>query len=199
MLLLTVRGTPFVYYGEAIGMTDGRIPRREMVDPTGITFWLLPLGRDGERTPMQWTAGENAGFCPPGVKPWLRVHPNRTEINVDAQRHDPESLWHWYRNLIRIRKETPALLTGSFSFLETKNRSILAWRRCPDGSTVSLGHAVPPPPGSVDCYLNFSGRTQTVIIPESGRVLAGNRRNEKETLPAGALPLAAHEALLVSF
>jgi len=205
MLLLTVRGTPFVYYGEEIGMTDGRIPRGEMVDPTGITFWPLPLGRDGERTPMQWTAGENAGFCPAGVKPWLRVHPDKDTSNVETQQHDPLSLWHWYRNLIRIRKETPVLQTGSFAFLEAKNRSILAWRRRPDAATESgdpwnpSSTAEPPPPGSIDCYLNFSSHAQTVTLPAKARVLAGNRRIEKETIPAGVLPLAAHEALLVSF
>ncbi len=197
MLLLTVRGTPFVYYGEEIGMTDGRIPRREMVDPTGLTFWPLPLGRDGERTPMQWTAGDNAGFCPPGLRPWLRVHQNRTEINVEAQQHDPRSLWHWYRNLIAIRKNSAVLQTGSFAFVKPVPESVIAFRRSPEGHSAVAAQT--PVPGSIDCYLNFSGREQTIRLPADARVLAGNRRKENETLAVDDLPLAAHEALLVSF
>jgi alpha-glucosidase len=195
MFLLTTRGTPFLYYGEEIGMTNTVIPRKELVDPTGITFWPLPLGRDGERTPMQWSATESAGFSAPGVKPWLRINRNKEDVNVESQQKNPESLWHWYRTLITLRTELPVLQTGSFRFLEEGKRGVLAFRRTLDDT--ETGRTVPS--RTVDCYLNFSTRPRTVILPGDVRVLLGNYRKEKDILARGKLVLAEHEALLVSF
>lgn len=192
MLLLTVRGTPFMYYGEEIGMTNTPIPKKELVDPTGITFWPLPVGRDGERTPMQWTDEITAGFTSPGTTPWLRVNPNRALVNVERQQKNPLSLWNWYRAMISLRKKYPALTAGAIAFLSDGNNSVIAYRR-------SIHQERPPTTGEIDCYLNFAGSERSIILPAKARVLLGNQRIEKEYLEEGPLVLAPHEALLVTF
>ncbi len=126
-LLLTLKGTPFLYYGEEIGMTESRIPRRQLRDPVGRRFWPVHKGRDGCRTPMQWDESSNAGFSP--VKPWLPVNPDYRNTNLEAQRQDPQSLWNTYRRLIWLRKRTPALRYGDFEILDLDQPSVLAYRR----------------------------------------------------------------------
>lgn len=194
MLLLTARGTPFIYYGEEIGMINTRIPKKELVDPTGITFWPLPLGRDGERTPMQWNTQENAGFSKPGVRPWLRIHKNYPHINIETQKNDSNSLWNWYKKLLFIRNKYTILQTGNFRFLFQKNKSLIAFRRSHTNEE-SKNRST----GSIDCYLNFSRSSMTISLDSDARVLLGNYRNDKEILRSGQLVLAPHEALLVSF
>ncbi len=196
MLLLTVRGTPFIYYGEEIGMTNRYISKHELVDPTGKTFWPLPIGRDGQRTPMQWSDAENAGFSESGVKPWLPINEkNYRRINVRAAQKNPLSLWHWYRRLIELRKKEPVLQTGKMLILSEGVNSILAYRRSPVPLT-SIEHR---PEGCIDCYLNFAHTPRLFSIPQKARVLFGNSRQTGEILPKRRILLAPHEALLVTF
>ena len=82
-MLLTLRGTPFLYYGEEIGMRDIRVRRKDILDPIGKRYWPIFKGRDGCRAPMQWDTSRNAGFS--NGEPWLPVHPNYTHRNADAQ------------------------------------------------------------------------------------------------------------------
>ncbi len=103
LMLLTLRGTPFIYYGEEIGMTDVAIPRERIVDVDG---------RDPERTPMQWDASGNAGFTT--GKPWLPLAPDAQRTNVAAQRDDPGSMFSFYRRLIQLRRGSPALRAGAY-------------------------------------------------------------------------------------
>lgn len=126
-LLLTLRGTPFLYYGEEIGMRDISLTRSEILDPPGRRFWPFYKGRDGCRSPMQWDASFNAGFS--ASKPWLPVHPNYRLRNVEAQRIDPDSLFHFTRNLIRIRRANPALVRGDFSMLAERSKHVLVYLR----------------------------------------------------------------------
>jgi alpha-glucosidase len=121
-MLLTLRGTPFIYYGEEIGMREGDIPRKELQDPEGRRRWPLDKGRDGCRTPMQWDTTPNAGFS--AGKPWLRVNPDFGQRNVRAQRDDPNSLLNFYRKLIALRRQSPALLHGNYHAL---GRPIEVW------------------------------------------------------------------------
>ena len=106
MLLLTLRGTPFVYYGEEIGMSDGPIPRSRVVDVAD---------RDPCRTPMQWDGSPGAGFST--AEPWLPVSPMAATVNVAAQRDDPASTFSFYRTLIRERRGSAALRHGSYRTL----------------------------------------------------------------------------------
>ena len=132
-LMLTLRGTPFLYYGEEIGMTNYLFADAERFrDSLGMMIYRLEtqllgtsadeaaahaarVGRDKCRTPMQWADGVNAGFCPPNVQPWLPVNPNYAQgVSVAAQWTDPHSLLSYYRGLLRARKETPALIAGDY-------------------------------------------------------------------------------------
>ena len=103
LMLLTLRGTPFLYYGEEIGMTDGPIPPERVVDVAG---------RDPERTPMQWDASRGAGFTT--GDPWLPISREARTVNVEAQRSDPDSMLGLYRRLIAYRRASPALFGGGY-------------------------------------------------------------------------------------
>jgi len=126
-MLLTLRGTPFLYYGEEIGMSNRKIPRRRIQDPLGKKYWPLLKGRDPGRTPMHWDASRHAGFST--VDPWLPVHPNHTDVNVETQTGDPGSLLSFYRELIWLRKRTPALCRGGYQSLVSHPTKYLAYLR----------------------------------------------------------------------
>ncbi|HKZ43737.1 MAG TPA: alpha-amylase family glycosyl hydrolase [Anaerolineales bacterium] len=126
-LLLTLRGTPFLYYGEEIGMRDIKLEYSEIKDPPGKKYWPFYKGRDGCRGPMQWNGSKFAGFS--SVEPWLPVHPDFPIRNVELQKKDSNSLFHFTKNLMRIRKENAALITGSYSPLDSGNNKVIAYLR----------------------------------------------------------------------
>lgn len=113
MLLLTLRGTPTMYYGDEIGMHDVHIPKEDVQDPFEKNVPGMGHGRDPERTPMQWSGEEDAGFTT-GI-PWLPVANDFREINVEKQSSDPQSNLSFYRELIKLRKKHRALNSGSYS------------------------------------------------------------------------------------
>src|SRR3984893_8653278 len=104
LLLLTLRGTPTLYYGDEIGMHNGEIPPEHVHDPMEKNKPGLGLGRDPERTPMQWDSSPNAGFCSPGVEPWLPLPADYRQINVAVERDDPHSLLTLTCRLIELRR-----------------------------------------------------------------------------------------------
>jgi len=112
MLLLTLRGTPTMYYGDEIGMQDVAIPPEKVQDPFEKNVPGMGLGRDPERTPMQWDAGPQAGFS--AAAPWLPLAPNFSQVNVAVQREDPKSILTLYRRLLRLRRAEPALSIGAY-------------------------------------------------------------------------------------
>jgi alpha-glucosidase len=112
MLLLTLRGTPTIYYGEEIGMSDVAIPKEEIQDPQGLNMPELNLSRDPSRTPMQWDDSPHAGFSK--AKPWLRLPYHYPRINVKAQTADTFSMLNFYRKLIHLRKSEAALNVGDY-------------------------------------------------------------------------------------
>ncbi len=120
-ILLTVRGTPILYYGQEIGMVDNEdIPREKIQDKIVIRSEAeeLPETRDGARTPMQWNDSVNAGFSlGKNVESWLPVHQNYTEVNVDRELKDPDSILNFYRKLIQARKQNEALRIGNWRTL----------------------------------------------------------------------------------
>jgi alpha-glucosidase len=126
-LLLTLRGTPFLYYGEEIGMRDISLKRSEILDPPGKKFWPFYKGRDGCRAPMQWDASPNGGFS--SARPWLPAHQDYPLRNVEAQRQNPGSLFNFTKKLLTLRKELPALRRGDLAFVEGTPRDILAYLR----------------------------------------------------------------------
>ncbi|HEX3724439.1 MAG TPA: alpha-amylase family glycosyl hydrolase [Nitrolancea sp.] len=141
MMLLTLRGTPTLYYADELGMLDVAIPSELIQDPEEHTIPGLHLGRDPERTPMQWDASPNAGFT--SGTPWLPVGDDYSTLNVVAQRDDPRSMLTMQQRLITLRRAEPALITGGYAPLRTDG-DLLAYTRELDGAAflivLNLGH-----------------------------------------------------------
>lgn len=112
LLLLTLRGTPTVYYGDEIGMRDVPIPFEEVQDPQGLNMPDKNLSRDPSRTPMQWNTSPNAGFTE--GKPWLRLARDFARENVERQEEDTYSMLTLYRRLIKLRQQEPSLRVGDY-------------------------------------------------------------------------------------
>ncbi|MCE1196288.1 DUF3459 domain-containing protein, partial [bacterium] len=183
-MLLTLRGTPFLYYGEEIGMGCFRLPREALRDPLGIKTWPLGfLGRDPERTPMQWDATPGAGFG--SEAPWLPLNPDWRERSVAAQRGRSSSLLEWYRALIALRRALPALRRGSLRWTPA-SREVLAFERTDEetGERVAV-------------FLNFAGRAGRAVLAGEASVLLGSAREAGRTLAAGDCALGPNEALVV--
>jgi oligo-1,6-glucosidase len=139
------RGTPYVYQGEELGMTNypfGGIDEfrdiealgqyRQAIElegrtPEEVLTVLRARGRDNARTPMQWDDSRNGGFS--AGTPWLPVNPNHREINAKAQRADPDSVFHYYRRLIELRKTEPAVVDGDFTMLLPDDERLYAFTR----------------------------------------------------------------------
>jgi alpha-glucosidase len=171
-MLLTLPGTPFLYNGEEIGMTDYLIPNRSSLRDTMATWYFdhlvqvlkmnppeaarlaAAMSRDKNRTPMQWRNAPNAGFCPVAITPWLPVNPNYSNgINVQDQEKSSGSMLTFYRHLLRVRKANPSLVTGDFNPIQSSNPACLAFRR----ST---------PEQSVLVVLNFSDKPSLIDSDE---------------------------------
>jgi alpha-glucosidase len=137
-VIIASRDTAMYYYGDEIGMVTTPPTRKEDVrDPVGITGWPKEKGRDGERTPMQWTGAPNAGFSPPGVKTWLPIPTSSATINVAAEAGSPDSMLAWFRALGRLKHDNAALREGDEVMLNTSDPDVLSWlRRAPDGEAV---------------------------------------------------------------
>jgi alpha-glucosidase len=112
LLLLTLRGTPTLYYGDEIGMHDVPIPPHLVQDPFEKNVPGLGFGRDPVRTPMQWDASPHAGFT--SAAPWLPLVEDYERVNVEAQRADPDSILSLYRRAIALRRDEPALAVGGY-------------------------------------------------------------------------------------
>ncbi len=134
-MYLTLRGTPIMYYGEEIGMQNNDPKRREDVkDPIGRLGWPANKGRDGERTPMQWSDTPNAGFTT-GV-PWNVIPETYQTYNVADELKDPDSILNWYKRLLALRHTDPALLEGKYVAVNEDDPNVLAYLRQTDGETV---------------------------------------------------------------
>jgi alpha-glucosidase len=147
-LVLTQRGTPFLYYGEEIGMCDGRIRRKELRDPVGIRYWPLHPGRDPERTPMQWDDSTNAGFSE-ATELWLPVNSDYERTNVALQQTQSASMLSWYKALLRLRRQHTSISHGEIAFVDS-HRDVLAYSR--------TGTDAP----EIVAALNFSGKPRPV-------------------------------------
>jgi len=127
ILLLTLRGTPFIYYGEEIGMQNQKIKKRHIRDPLGKKLWPFFSGRDKSRTPMQWSDKKNGGFSK--SKPWLPSNRNYLSVNVEKQKTDQNSLLNHYTRLMKIRNSYQALSAGRMIFEQTGENEILSYTR----------------------------------------------------------------------
>ncbi len=186
-MLLTLRGTPFLYYGEEIGMTCFRIPRKRMRDPLGIRTWpFWRNGRDQERTPMQWDSSPGAGFTE--GEAWLPINPDWHNRNVAARKTEGNSLLVWYRDILKLRRTAETLRSGEIEFLDL-HRDILAYDR-------KIGSSSSGPSEGTRILLNFSARTISVVMPDGGSVLLGTERTAGETIGIGSNELHSYEVLI---
>jgi alpha-glucosidase len=186
-MLLTLRGTPFLYYGEEIGMRNGHIARAQIQDPPGKRYWPIYGGRDPERTPMPWSAEDGAGFT--GGRPWLPINPDFRSINVAAQRDDPRSVFAWYRQLIWLRKSSVALRRGSYRTLLGAPRRAQVYLREAPGQTMLVA-------------LNFSPHRVQVqfdapLRDGAWRQRAGTHAAAHERLHSEGMRLEPHEACIL--
>jgi alpha-glucosidase len=171
MMLLTLRGTPFIYYGEEIGMPDAEVPASNKRDP---------VGRDGCRSPMQWSDARNGGFST-NDKTWLPCGDFKA-VNVARQMNDPHSMLSLYRRLIELRKSTPALVEGSYRAFEGAPEDCLVFHR-----DMSAQHLV--------VALNFSAEPREIDV-RAGTILLSTIP-EQTSVVQSPLMLAANEGVIV--
>ena len=187
-LQLTVRGVPFIYYGEELGMENHQLPMHEGLDPVAARFGFVPewlaarlrkrgvlLNRDECRTPMQWDSGQYAGFS--RAAPWLPVHPASPQCNVASQEGDPRSLLRCYRSLLQLRRGSRALHKGSLEWIDSPRlpAQVVAYSRVFTQGAIRE---------SAEVFLNFS--TRPIPLPQlatSGRTLFSNQRGERQATP----------------
>lgn len=157
-VLLTTKAAALMYYGEELGMVTSTPARVEDVqDPIGRIGWPREKGRDGERTPMQWTPGPQAGFST-DPHTWLPVASNYKTVNVETETGEPASLLEWYKKLISMRHNNPALRDGSLTMLDTANAAVLSFvRRSGEGPSVVVAVNCTATPQTVSLQTGLAG------------------------------------------
>jgi alpha-glucosidase len=178
MLLLTLRGTPTLYYGDEIGMQNVPIPPDAVQDPLERRLPGLGLGRDPVRTPMQWSRAPQAGFT--NGTPWLPVSDDYRDVNVAKQRQDPKSMLALHKALIGLRRAEPALQLGRLELVETAG-DLLAYLR--EDRFLIL--------------LNLTSRSQRIEVPRPGAIVVSTHLDRAGERAAGALALRPDEGLIV--
>nr|WP_321152126.1 alpha-glucosidase [uncultured Acetatifactor sp.] len=184
ILLHGMQGTPYIYQGEELGMTNIRCQLEDYRDIETLNLYrerlekgyekaeimdsIYAKSRDNARTPMQWNDGENAGFT--DGEPWIRVNPNYQKINAAAQMAEEDSIWKCYQKLIRLRKEYPVFAEGEFGMLLEEDENIFAYTRTDACSQLLV-------------ICNFYGSTVEVDLEElesAGELLIGNYKDRKQ-------------------
>ncbi|HEX3035493.1 MAG TPA: alpha-amylase family glycosyl hydrolase [Thermodesulfobacteriota bacterium] len=182
MLLLTLRGTPTMYYGDEIGMHDVKIPQGRVQDPLEKNVPGFGLGRDLQRTPMQWDPGPNAGFTTGSS--WLPIADDYATVNVAVEQGDPTSILTLYRRLIALRKAEPALSVGGYKPFNATGNVIAFIRHDTDSRFLIV--------------LNFSHRAEKFPLETlSGQVVLSTYLDTQNKPVRGMLPLRENEGIIV--
>ena len=180
LMLLTLRGTPFLYYGEETGMPEQPVRPDKMQDPVGKRYWPLHPGRDGCRRPMMWSAPQS-DFS--SARAWLPDEPLE-QFTVQYQNQQADSLLNWYRQLIHCRRRTLALHSGDQTLLPA-HRHILGWTRtAADQECLVL--------------LNFSCRSRSLPLQQADWQLLLNSQPQTPEWQGQRITLAGHQALVLS-
>ena len=199
-MLLTLKGTPFIYQGDELGMTNYPFTKIEQFDDIEVrNAWkaevltkqidaedylshLRKTSRDHSRTPMQWDSSANGGFTS-AAKPWFAVHPNYNEVNARQELADPNSIYHYFRQMIELRKRTPAFVYGDYADLDPTNPFLFVYTRTLGADQFLVA-------------LNFSTNTLPYVLPnglKTGRLLLSNLAG-KEEADASTINLKPWEA-----
>ena len=194
-LLHMMRGTPYIYQGEELGMTNQDFRTlddfrdiesigtyHQLVDsgcysPSEMMDCLREMSRDNARTPMQWNAEENAGFT--SGTPWIDVNENYRSINAASQVDDPNSVFHYYRKLIELRHTRPVIVYGTFEPLLADDPAVYAYRRVLDGEVIEV-------------YCNYTSEEVPCDVPEGENLISNYREHVRGRLqPYEAVVVAA--------
>ena len=192
MLLLTLRGTPTYYQGDEIGMENVPIPLDMLQDPPAVNQPELAelLGRDPERTPMQWDDSPNAGFTSPDARPWLPLADNYKEKNVARQLNDPHSFLNFFRTLVAYRKASPALSVGTYRAVQLESaearESCLVYERESGNDRLLVA-------------LNFTRQEQKVDLPFSGtgRIILSTTMDREGNVDLATFTLKPDEGCII--
>lgn len=185
-VLLTPRDVALLYYGQELGMID-HVPTSvdQVQDPKARRSWPKDKGRDGERTPMQWNDGPNAGFSK-ASKTWLPVGDDYQTLNVAAQQKDPNSVLNYYKKLIELRRTNEALRDGKYIAVDTSNPSVLSFLRKSDNGTVVVSANMTKAPQKVSLNLLKQGinSSKAKSLVSSFEISDGNVNLKSIELPA---------------
>jgi alpha-glucosidase len=181
MLALTLRGTPFFFAGDELGMERVPIPPDRIDDPFQKLVPGYGLNRDPERTPMRWDATRNAGFT--SGEPWLPMGPDVDTRNVEAFKNDQHSLLALYRQLIELRRREAALVNGKQVPLRSLN-DVLAFKRSASDGELLIA-------------LNTVHQPRRFGLPTAGKVLLSTHLDQKGAHVSGALLLRADEGVII--
>ena len=173
-----MKGIPYIYQGEELGMTNAGFTRLEQyrdiesinayhenveqrgLEPEKMMHYLQKVSRDNARTPMQWNNSENAGFT--DGTPWIEVNSNYKEINAERELAEPDSVFHYYKRLIELRHSMEIVVYGSFEMIMKENEQIFAYKRSLNGQTLYV-------------FCNFT--PENIIcneMPKNGKLLISN-------------------------
>lgn len=204
VLYFFMQGTPYIYQGQEIGMTNVqfdniddyddigmknlyRIEVAKGRDPQEIMEIIWRSGRDNSRTPMQWNSSENAGFTK--GSPWMKVNPNYTSINVENQLKDDTSIYHFYKKMINLRKQHEVFVYGDYTLLLDDHPRVFAYKRTLDNSTALV-------------LCNFSEEPSIIELEEfahrDGKLLLTNNDNAEAVL-ADSIHLKPYEARVYTY
>ncbi len=161
-MLLTLRGTPFMYYGEEIALLDTPLRRSQLLDPPGRRYWPVYRGRDPNRAPLPWDSSDGAGFTT--GQPWLPLHPDHRSRNIAVQRGDPRSVLSFYRSMLALRRGAPALTEGSFEAIDTHSPRVLAYLRRSDRQTALVALNLSAAPASLTLPPELAARKWNVAL-----------------------------------
>lgn len=184
VLLLTLRGTPTIYYGEELGMRDVPIPFDEVKDPQGLNMPDKNLSRDPFRTPMQWDDSDNSGFST--ATPWLRVALDNKRVNIKNQKTDPYSHLWLYKKLISLRQSQPSLMSGHYKPLYADHQAFAYMRHLPGEKSfvivLNLSHR--------PCYLDLECVNAGTIVVSTSAEGEGRKLTQ-------SLQLSGDDALVI--
>jgi alpha-glucosidase len=181
VLLLTLRGTPTIYYGDELGLEDVSIPSDRIRDPQGLRI-SEEFSRDPQRTPMPWDSSTNAGFS--DAEPWLPLNEDARKTNVATLRENADSMLTFYRRLLKLRRERPALSIGTYGPIQAEGNTIAYIRE--DGDD------------RIAVALNLGDETQSVNLGEhSGHLIGGTHSDALGKSVRGEIELRPNEAIII--
>ena len=189
MLLLTLRGTPTCYYGDEIGMEDVPIPLARVMDPPAVNQPEIAhiVGRDPERTPMQWDSSPNAGFSPEGIQTWLPVSEDYDIRNVAVQTKDPRSMLNYFRALTDLRQSEPALTIGAYLSIDTGSPNVFGYLRSYEDTQLLI-------------VLNFIGKAERLdlsMLRAQAKLLLSTEMGDPQVMDLGFLDIKPNEGLIL--